>query len=202
MSGLRELVGEAIIEHPPDQIDAFTDFAMSRLPGKDVPRGEVVIDLIEIHALRKRVCPRALLHFMFERAGFNRRCSATERRRNQWVLHKSLSEAARGAMVEGASLDEQPYVAEPFRVELKDEIGERRRNRLALQLSPENSVQHKMAITAGAYKGSDPKAFCRRSVVKHMSEVPIYRETNVRERVERSYSTVPQTHAWRDLPVP
>jgi hypothetical protein len=199
MSGLGELVGEAIIEHAPDQVEVRTDFAMSRLPGKAVPRGEAVIDPAEVHAPRKRMSLRALLHFLFERAGFNRWYPAMEGRRNQGVLHKYLSEAAKGVSVKGASLDERLYVPEPFRVELKDEIGERRRKKLALLLSPEDAVQYKMAIIVGEYNGSEPTAFGRRIVVKHMPDVPLYIENKAWERVERSYA--PNLQA-RDADVP
>ena len=199
MSGLGELVGEAIIEHSPDQVEVRTDFAMSRLPGKAVPRGDAVIDPAEVHAPRKRMSLRALLHFLFERAGFNRWYPAMEGRRNQGVLHKYLSEAARGVTVKGASLDERLYVPEPFRVELKDEIGERRRKKLALLLSPEDAVQYKMAIIVGEYNGSEPTAFGRRIVVKHMPDVPLYIENKAWERVERSYAPTLQA---RDADVP
>ena len=199
MSGLGELLGEAIIEHAPDQVEVRTDFAMSRLPGKAVPRGEAAIDPAEVHAPRKRMSLRALLHFLFERAGFNRWYPAMEGRRNQGVLHKYLSEAARGVMVKGASLDERLYVPEPFRVELKDEIGERRRKKLALLLSPEEAVQYKMAIIVGEYYGSEPTAFGRRIVVKHMPDVPLYIEKKAWEHVERSYAAILQA---RDADVP
>jgi hypothetical protein len=199
MSGLGELVGEAIIEHSPDQVEVRTDFAMSRLPGKAVPRGDAVIDPAEVHAPRKRMSLRALLHFLFERAGFNRWYPAMEGRRNQGVLHKYLSEAARGVTVKGASLDERLYVPEPFRVELKDEIGERRRKKLALLLSPEDAVQYKMAIIVGEYNGSEQTVFGRRIVVKHMPDVPLYIETTAWERVERSYAPTLQA---RDADVP
>jgi len=199
MSGLGELVGEAIIEHSPDQVEVRTDFAMSRMPGKAVPRGEAVIDLSEVHAPRKRLSLRALLHFLYERAGFNRWYPAMEGRRNQGVLHKYLCEAARGVMVKGASLDERLYVPEPFRAELKDEIGERRRRKLALLLSPEDAVQFKMAIIVGEYNGSEPTAFGRRIIVKHMPDVPLYTETKAWERVERGYAAILQA---RDADVP
>lgn len=122
-----------------------------------------------------------------------------EGRRNQGVLHKYLSEAARGVTVKGASLDERLYVPEPFRVELKDEIGERRRKKLALLLSPEDAVQYKMAIIVGEYNGSEATAFGRRIVVKHMPDVPLYIETKAWERVERSYAAILQA---RDADVP
>ena len=164
-----------------------------------MPRGEEVIDPAEVHAPRKRMSLRALLHFLFERAGFNRWYPAMEGRRNQGVLHKYLSEAARGVTVKGASLDERLYVPEPFRVELKDEIGERRRKKLALLLSPEDAVQYKMAIIVGEYNGSEPRTFGRRIIVKHMPDVPLYIEPKAWERIERSYAAILQA---RDADVP
>lgn len=152
-SGLGELLGEAIIEHAPDQVEVRTDFAMSRIPGKSVSRGEVVAVPAEVHAPRKTMSLRALLHFLYERAGFNRWYPAMEGRRNQGVLHKYLSEAARGVRLKGAALDERLYVPEPFRAECKDQISERRRKKLALLLSREDAVVFKMAILVGEYNG-------------------------------------------------
>ena len=36
MSGLGELLGEAIIEHSPDQVEVRTDFPIARMPGKSI----------------------------------------------------------------------------------------------------------------------------------------------------------------------
>ena len=69
-SGLGELLGEAIIEHSADQVEVRTDFAMSRMPGEAVPRGEAVSEPAEMHASRKLMSLRALLHDLYERAGF------------------------------------------------------------------------------------------------------------------------------------
>ncbi|MDP1650751.1 MAG: DUF1173 family protein [Rubrivivax sp.] len=199
ISGLGELVGQAIIEHTPDQVEIRTDFAMSRMPGKSVPRGEAVTDPAEGHAPRKRMSLLALLHFLYERAGFNRWFPAMEGRRNQGVLHKYLIEAARGVMVKGVSLVERLYVPEPFRAELKDEIGQRRRRKLALLLSPEDAVQFKMAIIVGEYNGSEQTNFGRRIVVKHMPDVPLFIETKDWERIERNFAGILQA---RDADVP
>jgi hypothetical protein len=83
-------------------------------------------------------------------------------------------------------------VPEPFRVELKDEIGERRRKKLALLLSPEDAVQYKMAIVVGEYNGSEPTPSGAGSFVKHMPDVPLYIENKAWERVERSYAATLQ----------
>ena len=191
-SGLSELIGEAIIEHSPDQVEVRTDFAMSRMPGRAVPRGEALPDPAEIHAPRKRMSLRALLHYLYERAGFNRWYPAMEGRRNQGVLHKYLCEASKGVLLKGATLEERLYVPEPFRSEFKEEIGERRRRKLALLLSPEDAVQFKMAIVVGEYNGCERATFGRRIGVRHMPDVSLCIDSKTWERVERSYGAILQ----------
>lgn len=191
-SGLGELLGEAIIEHSPDQVEVRTDFPISRMPGRSRLRGEAVADPAEVHAPRKRMSLLALLHYLYERAGFNRWYPAMEGRRNQGVLHRYLSEAAKGVLLKGAALGERLYVPEPFRAECRGEIGERRRKKLALLLSPEDAVQFKMAILVGEYNGSEATNFGRRIIVKHLPDVPLHIESKAWGRVERSYGAILQ----------
>ncbi|MEQ1803786.1 MAG: DUF1173 family protein [Burkholderiaceae bacterium] len=191
-SGLSELLGDAIIEHSPDRVEVRTDFPISRIAGRSMPRAEVLVDPPEVNAPRKRMSLRALLHFLYERAGFNRWYPAMEGRRNQGVLHKYLSEAARGVLLKGTTLDERLYVPEPFRAEFKEQIGERRRKKLALLMSPEDAGQFKMAILIGEYNGSEATNVGRRIIIKHMPDVPLYIENGAWVRVERSYGAVLQ----------
>jgi Protein of unknown function (DUF1173) len=191
-SGLGELLGEAIIEHSPDQVEVHTDFALTRMPGKAVPRAVALAEPAEVHAPRRRMSLRALLHFLYERAGFNRWYPAMEGRRNQGVLHKYLCEAARGVRLKGVTLDERLYVPEPFRPEFRHEIGERRRKKLALLSPPEGAVQFKMAILIGEYNGSEQSDTGRRIIVKHMPDVPLYVENKAWQRVERAYGAILQ----------
>jgi Protein of unknown function (DUF1173) len=184
-SGLGELLGEAIIEHSADQVELRTNFPISRMAGKGVPRGEATADPTEVHAPRRRMSLRALLDFLYERAGFNRWYPAMEGRRNQGVLHKYLCEAARGVLLKGVALDERLYVPEPFRVECKDAIGERRRKKLALLMSPDHAMRFKMAILIGEYNGAEATSFGRRIIVKHMPDAPLYIDDTAWQRVER-----------------
>ena len=141
---------------------------------------------------------RALLHFLYERAGFNRWYPAMEGRRNQGVLHKYLSEAARGVLLKGAMLDERLYVPEPFRAEFKEQIGERRRKKLALLMSPEDAVQFKMAILVGEYNGSEPTSFGRRIIVRHMPDVAaVHREQGLGTRRAKLWRHPPGTRCGR-----
>lgn len=191
-SGLGELVGDAIIEHSPDRVEVRIDFPISRMPGRAIQRGAAIADPAEVHAGRKRVSLRALLHYLYQRAGFNRWYPAMEGRRNQGVLHKYLTEAAAGVIVKGERLAERLYVPEPFRVEIKEEIGERRRRKLELLHSSKDDVQFKMAILVGEYNGSEPTNFGRRITIRHMPDVPLFMEHKAWQRVERIHGAMLQ----------
>jgi hypothetical protein len=192
ISGLGELIGEAIVEHTPEQVEVRTAFPLCRMPGRRVPAGASTGEPPEVHAPRRCMSLRALLHFLYERAGFNRWYPAMVGRRNQGVIQKYLTEAAKGIVLKGAPLDERLYVPEPFRVELKEEIGERRRQKLALLLSREDAVQYKMAIVVGEYNGSESGTFGRKIYVKHMPDVPLHIEAKAWGRVERAYGATLQ----------
>ena len=191
-SGRGELMGEAIIEHSPEQVEIRTDFPFSRVPGKALPRGEAVFDPAEVHAPRKRMSLRALLHYLYERAGFNRWYPAMHGRRGQGVLRHHLLMAAKHVLVKGETLEERLYVPEPWSLARKEEIGERRRQKLAVLLSPEDAVQFKMAILIGEYNGSEATQYGRRIVVKHMPDVSLYIDNKAWARVEKAYGPVLQ----------
>ncbi len=112
-SGLGELIGEAIIERSPESIELCVDFPLSRVPGRTTVRGAAQ-ELAEINAPRHRMSLRAVMHFLFERAGFNRWYPAMEGKRTQGVMHKYLLEAADGVQTKGVTLSERLYVPEQF----------------------------------------------------------------------------------------
>jgi Protein of unknown function (DUF1173) len=198
-SGLGELMGEAIIEHAPDRFELRTDFAMVRTPGTTAPRRRAMPDPAEVRAPRKRMSLRALLHFLYERAGLHRWYPAMAGRRNQGVLHKYLSQAAQGVTIKGLPLAQRLYIPEPFRVALRDEIGERRRIKLALLHEAEGVGSFGMAIIVGEYNGSEPTTVGRRIMIKHMPDVPLYSEAKAWQRVERLHGKLLQS---RDADVP
>jgi hypothetical protein len=188
-SGLGELMGDAVIEHSPEKIEVRVDFPFSRVPGRVIPNGGP-IDPAEVHAPpvpRRRMSLRALLHLLYERAGFNRWYPAMDGRRNQGVLHKYLTEAASDVMVKGAPLSERLYVPEPFRLEYNEQIAERRRQKLAVLQSPENDVQYKMALVIGELNSTETTSFGRKVLIKHMLDALLYIDTKAWERVERAY---------------
>lgn len=188
-SGLGELVGEAIIERSPESIELCVDFPLSRVPGRTTARSAAQ-ELTEINSPRQRMSLRAVMHFLFERAGFNRWYPAMEGKRTQGVVHKHLLEAADGVHTKGVALSERLYVPEPFHAEHRSEIAERRRSKLAALRSPDSDVQFRMALVLGEYKGDEASPLGRKVWVKHMPDAPLFIDAKTWERIERAYGNL------------
>lgn len=188
-SGLGELMGESVIEHSPESVELRVDFPFARVPGRAIPRGEQQ-EPSEVSVPRRRMSLRAVMHFLFERAGMNRWYPAMEGKRNQGVLHKYLMEAADEVMTKGLRLSERLYVPEPFSEAAKLQIAERRRSKFAILRSPEDDVQFKMALVIGEFKGSEATALGRKVWIKHMPDAPLLIAPKAWERIERVYGTL------------
>jgi hypothetical protein len=130
------------------------------------------------------------MHFLFERAGFNRWYPAMEGKRTQGVMHKYLLEAAEGIQTKGVPLSERLYVPEQFQEALKSEIAERRRRKLAILQSPEYDVHFKMALVLGEYKCEEASPLGRKVWLKHMPDAPLFIEAKAWERIERAYGNL------------
>ena len=184
-SGLGELVGEAILEPKPGRVELRVDFPWTRRVGCGVPRGEPQ-EVAEVGIPRRRMSLRALMHFLFERAGFNRWSPAMAGKRKQGVIHKYLLEAAEDIMVKGVPLAERLYVPESFSEAAKAEVAERRREKLAV-LRPRDG-QIPLALMIGEFKASEATAQGRRVWLRHMPDVPLLIAGRTWERIERVFA--------------
>ena len=188
-SGLGELMGESVIEHSPEFVELRVDFPFARISGRTIPRGEQQ-EPSDVNVPRRRMSLRAVMHFLFERAGMNRWYPAMEGKRNQGVLHKYLTEAAEDVMTKGLRLSERLYVPEPFNEATKSQTAERRRSKLAVLQSAEDDTQFKMALVLGEFKGSEATALGRKVWVKHMPDAPLLINAKAWERIERVYGNL------------
>ena len=184
-SGLGELMGEAVLESEPGRVELRVDFPWTRVIGRSVPRGEAQ-EVAEVGVPRRRMSLRALMHFLFERAGFNRWSPAMTGKRNQGVLRKFLLEAAEEITVKGVPLAERLYVPEPFSESGKAEAARRRREKLAV-LGPRDG-QTPLAVVIGEYKASEATAQGRRVWIRHMPDAPLLIAGRAWERIERVFA--------------
>jgi hypothetical protein len=183
-SGLGELVGQAVIEVEPGRVELRVGFPWERMTGRTVARGEPA-EPAEVVQPRRRMSLRALMHFLFERAGFNRWSPAMEGKRNQGVLHKYLTEAADDVLVKGTALGDRLYVPEPFSEQRKSDAAQRRRAKLAI-LRPHDG-HWPLAVVLGEFKGCDDTALGKRIWIRHMPDVPLLASNRLWERTERVF---------------
>lgn len=184
-SGLGELVGEAVLESELGSVELRVDFPWTRSVGRAVPRGEPQ-DAAEVAVPRRRLSMRALMHFLFERAGFNRWSPAMEGKRNQGVLHKYMQEAAESVMVKGLALANRLYVPEPFSEAAKAAVAQRRRKKLAVLQPREGQIP--LAVVIGEFKAADATPLGRRVWIKHMPDAPLLIAAKAWERIERVFA--------------
>lgn len=183
-SGLGELMGEAVLEPEPGQIQLRVDFPWTRVAGRSLVRGEAK-EQTEVSVPKRRMSLRAFMHFLFERAGFNRWSPAMEGKRGQGVLHKHLMAAAEGVMVKGVPLAERLYIPEAFSEATKADAARRRREKLAM-LRPCDG-QHPLAVVMGEFKLAEATPLGQRVWIKHMPDAPLLVDTKTWARIERTF---------------
>lgn len=185
MSGLGELVGEAVVQLDPARVELHVDFPWARVPGRAGVSREPA-EPSEIGRTRRRMSLRALMHFLFERAGFNRWSPAMAGKRNQAVLHKYLMHAAEAVQVKGEPLSNRLYVPEAFSETAKAEQAERRRARLSV-LQPHDGRQP-LAVVLGEFKGWESTPAGARIWIRHMPDAPLLADARTWARVQRGFA--------------
>jgi hypothetical protein len=144
------------------------------------------MEATEVTCPHRRMSLRALMHFLFERAGFNRWTPALEGKRNQAVLHKYLIEAAEGVVVKGEQLESRLYVPEVFNESRKAEAAQRRRAKLAV-LQPREGVCP-LAVVLGEFKLCEAASVGARIWIKHMPDAPLLIESRNWRGIERRFA--------------
>jgi len=172
-SGLGELLGDAIIEHASGEVELKTAFPLERHARQGCRGVERAGEPAAVSAPTKRMSLRALLHFLYDRAGFNRWYPAMAGRRSQAVVRHHLLSAADGVTLKGGRLRDCLFIPEQFKVSEAQEIAVRRRQQLGALCASDGIQQFKSAILIGQFAAFEETAFGCRVVVKHMPDAPL-----------------------------
>lgn len=186
-SGLGELVGDAVVESG-GSVELRVDFPWSRQAVGSTPGGCRRADPGEVQAAGRCMSLRALVHFLFERAGFNRWSPAMDGKRTQGVLHKYLTQAAEQVRAKGIALGERLYVPEPFSEATRVEAARRRRGRLGV-LQPHDGVMP-LAMVLAEFRAVEVCPSGNRIWLKHMPDAPLLASAKTWERIARTYAAV------------
>jgi hypothetical protein len=185
LSGLGTLAGSAVLELDSGRTELRVDFPWTRRPGRSATHG-VATDAGQVGSAARRMSLRAVMHFLFERAGFNRWTPAMAGRRNQGVVRKYLLEAAAAIDVAGGPLADRLFVPEAFNEAAKTEAARRRRQKLAV-LKP-HSETIPLALLIGEFKAVEVVEEGRRVWIKHMPDAPLLIDNRLWERLARRYA--------------
>lgn len=185
LSGLGELVGDAVRESDAGAIELSVDFPWTRSPGRGGTRSGVDLPG-DVEVARHRISLRGLIHFLFERAGFNRWTPAMEGKRNQGVLHKYLTAAAHEVIAKGIPLAERLYVPEPFNEATHPAVAQRRRLKLDILRPVEG--RSPLAIVLGEFKAVEPTSSGHRVWIRHMPDAPLLVDSKTWKRIEKGFA--------------
>ena len=186
-SGLGELVGDAVRESQAGEVELCVDFPWTRTQGHGGSRTDAGLPG-DVEATRRRISLHGLIHFLFERAGFNRWTPAMEGKRNQGVIHKYLTEAAQDVYAKGVPLAQRLYVPEPFNEATQTAAAQRRRVKLEI-LRPIDG-RCPLALVLGEFKAVDTSASGHKVWIRHMPDAPLLVDSKTWKRIEKVFAAL------------
>jgi Protein of unknown function (DUF1173) len=192
-SGLGEVLGEAIIERGPGDVELRLDFPLTRRGGRSFAMAEREL-ASEVTVARKQLSLRGLLHYLWERAGFNRWYPRMQGKRSYWVLRKFLLQASEEVETKGLRLAERLFIPESFAQDQAAEIAQRRKEVLSILLSFAADLQFKMMIAIGELKELRATTLGYEVVLKHLPDCAFFLDHKAGERTKRAFES--ELLAW------
>jgi hypothetical protein len=191
-SGLGQVLGEAIIERGPDGVELRLGFALTRYSGRGrvyrLPEARQ-----EVTVAHKQLSLRGLLHYLWERAGFNRWYPGMQGKRSYWVLRKFLLQATEGVETKGLHLAERVFIPEHFSRDHAAEIAERRDQALSGLLSPGRDLRFKMMIALGELRAFNEATLGYHISFKHLPDCAFFLEKTAAARSKRTFESALQS---------
>lgn len=188
LSGLGEVLGSAIIEVPEQNATTLKlQFALTKSSGRAAPKpGDGDGDSVKTDA--SKLSLRALLHFLWEQAGFHKWSPAMQGKRNWAVLRKYLLQAARHKHVKGLDLSDVLYIPEPFTVERKQAIAHRRTAQLAhIAETGGHQGPRRLMVLIAEVKDFSPSRNGHKLVARHSADFPFMLGPGMHERLLKRF---------------
>jgi hypothetical protein len=188
LSGLSGVEGEAIVENVEDGTTALKlGFSLSKLGGRTASASGSAGDPGDVRTDGVRLSLKAMLHFLWDRAQFNRWRPAMTGRRNWAVVRKFLGEAAASSSVKGKPLADSLYIPEMFDPERADAIVQRRQAFLSRAVQSQGN-RRSLAILIGEVKEIQPARSGARVIVKHAPRYPFMLADDVTRRMNKVFA--------------
>lgn len=112
ISGAGAVMGSAIESNDAGDITLRLDFPVSKIAGKAPPAPSgLTPETAKVDSTKLTM--RALLHYLWQEAGFHKWSPRMEGKRNDWVLHKYLLKAADGKRIKVGALSDVLVIPRP-----------------------------------------------------------------------------------------
>ena len=186
LSGLGQVQGSAITEDAEDgETTLRLGFSLSKTGGKAAPdmsgggSDSVTTD-------GTKLTLRAMLHYLWEEAGFNKWVPAMAGRRNWPVIRKYLLEAASGKNAKGKGILDSLYVPEPFSLGHKVEITGRRMQQM-MAVASAGTGRRKLLLAVGEVKDIAATRFGHRIMLKQVADCPFMINDDLHKRMLKRF---------------
>lgn len=197
LSGLGEVKGSAIHE----DIDTGTaslklDFSLSKNGNRSAPTpSDTEADSVKTDG--KKLSLRGTLHYLWEEAGLNRWTPMMAGKRNWYVIHKYLYQAAENKLAKGLNLSDVLYIPETFSLERKEEITQRR---IARQMKNQssNKKSRQLMLVIGEVKNIAPSRFGQKIILKHCPDCHFMMNDDLHTRLTKRFCHT--LSLWEALP--
>jgi len=183
LSGLGAVAGSAISEDfETGAISLKLDFSLTKSPGRAPPAPSATPDKGEVRSDGAKLTLRALLHYLWDQAGFNRWRPGMAGKRNWAVIRKFLLEATEGKTSKGKALPDILYVPEMFRSEREAEIAQRRSGFMARAVTATGKGRP-LLLVVGEVKEITPARAGHRLLIKHAPKFPFLLNEDIHRRL-------------------
>lgn len=183
LSGLGAVAGSAISEDFETGTTSLKlDFSLTKSPGRAAPAPSATPDSGEVRSDGTKLTLRALLHYLWDQAGFNRWRPGMAGKRNWAVIRKFLLEAAEGKTSKGKALPDILYIPEMFQSEREAEITQRR-SAFMTRATATAGKARPLLIVVGEVKEIAPARSGHRLVIKHAPKFPFLLNEDVHRRL-------------------
>lgn len=188
LSGLGTVEGEAIVENLDDGTTLLKlGFSLSKLAGRSVSAASETLEPGDVRTDGARLSLKAMLHYLWDRAEFNRWRPAMAGRRNWAVVRKFLLDAASVSTAKGKPLSKSLYVPEMFDPQREDAIAGRRAAFLSKAIRAEGN-RRSLAILIGEVKEVASARMGSKLIVKHAPRFTFMLAEDVKRRMDKVFA--------------
>ena len=186
LSGLGQVMGSAIRENPEDGVTELKfGFSLSKSQGRSAPvPGGGEPDSVKTDG--NKLTLRALLHYLWEEAGFNKWAPAMAGKRSWYVVRKYLLRAAEEKIAKGSPVADKLFIPEMFSPDNKEVIKQHRLALMSKITTPSKGARRLMILIAEV-KEFAASRYGHKIIVKHLPDFHFMMNDDLHKRLLKRF---------------